>query len=356
MLKNAYGSVLLVRADGGPAIGYGRMMRSMSIVEEWLARGGRCLWATVDPRGLDAAGSGRDDVKIVVIEAKPGSLDDARTTRRLAEEYGADWILTDLANFSSAYFSSVGARRASWMIVHDEALRVNERIDAILNPCPQASAELYPGRSPRCDLLMGLEYALLRSELRRKAAARIDRNIPPRQILITFGGSDPADLTSRTLRAMRQGNLNADVRLRVILGPGYRGQCPGGHEVFGDLNVDFVRYTSDMGRHYSWADLIICGASTTLWEAMHFGVAAIVMPASASQRLTYDTLAGYPAVRRFDAPGTDLTMWLSKLLANEPEEMRWLDEAAVGSRMIDGNGVIRVVDRLLAGRNSGLSV
>jgi spore coat polysaccharide biosynthesis predicted glycosyltransferase SpsG len=349
LLKNAYGRLLLIRADGGPQIGFGHVMRSMAVAEEWLARGGRCVWATDQPRALDAAGSGRDDIEVVVLETESGGVDDSRATRRIAEECDADWVFADLFTFSQAYFSSAGARRAAWMIVHDEPLPVNERIDAILNPGPQAAPGFYPGKSARCGLLLGLEYALLRSELRQMGTIRGVRNNPPKKILVTFGGSDPYDLTGQTLRALRAGIVDTAVQWRVILGPGYRGQCPGGKDIFGDLNVEFVRYTSDMGRHYAWADLIICGASTTLWEALYFGTPAVVIPAATNQSGVHAALADCPAVKRFAAPDGDFSDWMSLLTTLGVAEKNWIQDASeAGRKMIDGGGVSRVVDFLLA--------
>jgi UDP-N-acetylglucosamine:LPS N-acetylglucosamine transferase len=151
------------------------------------------------------------------------------------------------------------------------------------------------------------------------------------------------------LRALQERGLDFGTRWRAILGPGYRGQCAGAGGDFGDMAVEFVRYTSDMSRHYAWADLIVCGASTTLWEALYFGLPAVVMPMVASQRLTYDALADCLAIRRFEAPGTELAEWFARLFQNDPTETQWFQAAAAaGARMVDGRGVVRVVDRLLA--------
>ena len=350
-LKNAIGRLLLIRADGGPTIGFGHVMRSMAIAEEWLLRGGQCMWATTNPRALEAAGTGRDDMRILPMDVAPGGMEDSRLLRMLAEEYHADWVMSDLFAFTPAWFLSAGSRGARWMIVHDEALQLNERIRAVLNPGPQATEDFYRSRDSGCRLLLGLDYALIRSEIRARSERRSARGNPPRHILVTFGGSDPLDLTWGALDALSRETLRADVRLRVIMGPGYRGACAERGANFQNLSIEFVRYTSNMGGHYAWADLIICGASTTLWEAFYFGLPAVVIPAAENQYPVFDVLASSAATMRFARPDAAFASWLRAATDGAEAEQDWLARATAAAAMqVDGKGVERVVDYLVSQR------
>jgi spore coat polysaccharide biosynthesis predicted glycosyltransferase SpsG len=344
--KNIHGRLLLVRADGGSSIGFGHIMRSMAIAEEWLLRGGRCLWLTTSPEALKAAGSSRD-VESVLLAAPSGGQEDAAATRRLAEANDTAWVLADLFTYSPAYFASAGARKAKWMILADEPVTIGERIDAVLSPGPQASPDFYPGRSGKCELLLGLDYTLLRGELRMRPQVGRERPDRPGRILITFGGSDPLDVAWRTLVEISRQVPSPHVRWRVILGPGYRGRCPGDAQAFGDLQVEFVRYTSDMGHHYNWADLILCGASTTLWEAFFFGAPAVVIPAAGNQGRVFEALRQYPAAKCFAAPDAAFSDWLRGAI--DGAEAGWMSMAsASGPQLVDGQGVSRTVDFLSA--------
>lgn len=349
MLKDAVGRLLLVRADGGARIGFSHVMRSTALAEEWLKRGGQCLWATTEPRSLDEAGAGREDLTVVVVDSTPGSVDDARITRALAEKNSVDWVYADMSACQPDYFACAGARRVRWMIACDVPLHVNERIDAILNPSPHALAAQYPGRSERCRMLLGLDYALIRSEFRERYENTAIRRNPPERLLITFGGSDPADFTRSTLRALAGALPPLPVRCRVILGPGYRGEFAERGANFENLEVEFVRYTSNMGAHYRWADLIVCGAGLTLWEAFHFGLPTVVMPITEDQRMTFEALSAIPVVRRFEKPGAEFCEWIAVVAAGEASGREWLASASeAGPRMVDGNGARRLVDMLLA--------
>jgi UDP-2,4-diacetamido-2,4,6-trideoxy-beta-L-altropyranose hydrolase len=319
-------------------------MRSGAIAEEWLARGGQCLWVTTQPLALQE--SGRTDVEVVTIDAEPGSREDSLATRGIAEKNRADWVIADLFAFSPAYFTGAGSRGAGWMIARDEPLQVNERIHAILNPGPQASPEFYPGRRSDCRLLLGLEYALIRSELRSNVARRETSDRLPRNILLTFGGSDPEDLTWRTLSRLLENPAIADVRWRVILGPGYRGKCAAMDE---PPTTEFVRSPSGMGEHYTWADLVVCGASTTLWEVFHFGRPAVVLPVAPNQETVIAALETCAAAVRFPRPDADLAGWMSAALSGGARD--WLvAAAAAGPNLVDGQGASRIVDHLVSAK------
>lgn len=348
-MKDAIGRELLIRADGSAHVGFGHVMRSTAIAEEWLSRGGGCLWVTTLLRGLDAVGSGRDDMRIVTSAVTPGGSDDSQLTRKLAEENDVSWVLVDLPVLHPTWFLSAGSRRARWMIAHDEPLPVNDRIHAILNPGPQADPGFYPGRSDNCDMLLGLGYALVRAEIRERGATARDRQSPPKRILITFGGSDPADLTWRALSALGPALAAEGTRWRVILGPGYHGRCVESIADFFDSSVEFVRYTSNMGGHYAWADLIVCGASTTLWEALYCGVPAMVTPAAANQRLAFEAIGSLRGVRCFSDVNADFVRAMERVVAGDPSERDWLaGVSASGTRPIDGCGATRVVDYMLS--------
>lgn len=349
-MKDAHGQLLLVRADGGPTIGFGHVMRSMAIVEEWMARGGRCAWLTTEPSALATIASRWDDLRVVPFDGTSGGSDDARATCELAEKLDAHWVLADLFHFSPAYFSALRNDDVRWMIVSDEPLNVNDRISAILSTGPQAVPEQYSGRDANCGLLFKLDYALIRSDIRTAGAHRNARQNPPRRVLITFGGSDPQDLTWRTLRALSQGLPGSDIRWRVILGPGYRGQCAEDIEDLENLSVELVRGASNMGEHYAWADLVICGANTTLWEALYFGLPAVTIPAAANQQPVFDALADCAAVKRVADPDAEFAQWMAEAMCEVPARFDWAAASAAASQLVDGKGVARVVDYLLSPR------
>ncbi|MEO8842738.1 MAG: hypothetical protein ABI591_13655 [Kofleriaceae bacterium] len=125
--------------------------------------------------------------------------------------------------------------------------------------------------------LLGRRYLMLRKEIRRytRGSCR-PMNMSRLRVIITFGGSDPPDATSRTLRL-----LPADraLELVVVAGPGYlhdealreaiQHAQDRGH------TVDVRRAPDDPGGLFVSADAAICSAGGTLGELAYLGCPAL---------------------------------------------------------------------------------
>lgn len=335
---------MLIRADGGSAIGFGHLMRCLALMEEWMDRGGRCLWATTDEEVLKKVASPRTGLATAQIKVSPGSEEDARETSRLAEDWRADWVLADLYQIQPRYFQGAGKGESHWAILSDGPLEITARVDAVLSPGPQAVPDFFPGRAPDCDLLTGLDYTLLRKEIREG----IFKAEPPdfcQNILVTFGGSDPEDLTWLILTAAHDNPALFRLNWRVILGGGYRGRCSPKPENFPHLKIEYICNASSMSVHYAWADLIVCSASTTLWEALYSGLPALVLPAAENQQGILVKMAEYPMVKCFPEAGQALTGWLQQLAEGLPSARQWIKESTgAGRSVIDGMGIQRCID------------
>jgi len=338
--------LLLIRADGGPSVGFGHVTRSLAVAEAWMERGGRCLWATNSPRALEARRVGGKRLDLLELEAHSGSGEDAETTRQIAGDRGACWVLADLFSFEPDYFAQAGRGSARWLIAHDEPLRVNARIDAVFNHGPQATPDFFPGRRADCRLLLGLDYALIRTEVQRSGGWAAKGN-PPRRILITFGGSDPGDLSWAVVSVLISARNAEESRYRLILGPGYRGRCLEARWELAASGFEIVRDVSDMGQQYAWADLILCGASTTLWEAWHYGLPAVVLPVAPNQRLVFEALERYPAACRFAAADDRLADWMQGAVRGTTSIRDWIEKAGnAAAGLVDGRGAQRVVEAM----------
>ena len=323
-------------------------MRCLAIAEEWSARGGSVLWLTRETRTVESMTTAIN-VRILELQAEPGTSADAVATREVAQSCRASWVLADLFGYDPSYFASAKTEDGRWMITCDEPLEIGDQIDAVLSPGPQATSAHFPGRKTSCDLLLGLEYALLRAAIRRDHAGTASRQIPPRNILMTFGGSDPNDLTHLTISLLRSHIPVSGIQWRVVLGPNYRGQCAAGIDDCGGWRVEFLHDVSDMARQYEWADLIICGASTTLWEALFFALPVIAIPAAASQLPLFNALVRFPAITRFSTPDQSFGEWISSLCQGRSDAVDWLTAAsAAGPAMVDGRGTVRAVDYMLS--------
>lgn len=126
-------------------------------------------------------------------------------------------------------------------------------------------------------ILWGMDYAFLREEF--TAATPRDFSERPARLLVTFGGTDPGNLTLRVLQAVLPVCLRHRLHVDIVVGEGY------GHlsqlQTFLDScppeAYTFTNATGVISRFMERCDLAICGNGRTVHELAHMHVPAIVI-------------------------------------------------------------------------------
>src|SRR5262249_28782632 len=136
--------------------------------------------------------------------------------------------------------------------------------DLVLNQNLAADAVLYARRQPHTRLLLGPRYALLREEFLRLRLLR--REIPPvaRKVLVSLGGGDPHNVTSKVVDVLKQ---FCEIETKVIVG----GSNPHIQSMRSSITNDssaihFVVDANNMPELMVWADIAIAAGGSTAWE------------------------------------------------------------------------------------------
>ena len=330
---------MILRADGSAAIGLGHVMRLLALGQAWIDAGGR-VEALLDApdaileryrrEGIDAASS--DDLA-GLLRADPSSV---------AVIDRPELDLEDLRALGD------GARRT--LVVDDLASLPEYPIGLVLNQNAHADPARYRGAAAD-HLLLGLRYVLLRREFRsvpdRAVRARA------RRLLVTFGGGDPTDMTSRTLAALRKlpAGIRSGLDVRVIVGAANtaadRIVSAAGDVDGATIVVD--RAVENMVEVMTWADLAITSGGSTVWELARTGCPALVV-ATAPAEIALST--GLDAVDLFDRLGPESDMDTPRLVAaigRGLSDLSWRERMAHrGQELVDGLGAERVVGVLAA--------
>jgi spore coat polysaccharide biosynthesis predicted glycosyltransferase SpsG len=190
--------------------------------------------------------------------------------------------------------------------------------------------------------LTGAKAALLRSEVRSARRAR-----PPsgavREILVTFGGSDPRGISAvvaadlRRTAWFRQGG-----QLTLVLGASYHGP-----PVRAGRRFEVVQSTADFVARCAAADLVVSGAATTTYELAHLGTPFIPVATVDNQERISMSWA-----RAGVGPGLSTTQrgWRAALCraveeaAHDPAASRIAARRV--RRLVDGRGVKRLLTAL----------
>lgn len=338
-------STLLIRADASSGIGAGHVMRCLALAEHWRERGGAVAFfsdctAPALLKRIQAAGaeicpvfaSRADEAISAVIHAgktDPGPF--------------LPWVVFDGYQLNSAAQQRVKEAGLPLMCMDDMAHVDHYWADIVVNQTHQASESAYPSREAHTQLLLGARYAILRKEFR--AAAICSKNISGniRNLLITFGGADPDNLTARALEACKG---FPGLAIRVIVG-GANPHVESLRELIrrSGLSAEQLVAVDNMPEQMQWADAAITAAGQTCWELALLGVPALVAAIADNQRPNAEVLDKEGIAIRLGS-GTDLTTENIKsglsLIMDDPSRREQM--SARGRALIDGHGVERVVE------------
>jgi len=125
--------------------------------------------------------------------------------------------------------------------------------------------------------LYGPDYFCLRDEFIDVDKSQF-REVP-KTFLITFGGTDPNDLTLQTLQVVQDICERKQIKIFVVTGPGYlhKAQLENYLKDFDRSAIEYVHQTGVMSAIMQQADMAICSAGRTVYELAHMRVPSIVI-------------------------------------------------------------------------------
>lgn len=328
---------VVIRADGGPEIGYGHLVRSGALAEELLSRSHRVTYATTNSKHVREICP--NAVKTVELPVR----DNPTPFVEWLDTATPDIVFTDAYPIDTRYQRAV--RNQVPLAVLQDDTHHTVYADVFVNPNLYAADLDYEFVDPEPRTCLGTDYVLLRDEISELAAHDPPWREMPERVIITMGGSDTADLTPTVIRAFDGCNLHVD----AIVGPGFsRNQEREIRDTASDVATDVrvVRDPDDLPERMFQADFAVSTASTTTYELLALGTPIVSRPIVDNQDLIAAALDernaatvlergdGEAAFRRaIKEYATDTT------LRQERQEL--------GRNMIDGQGAERTADVLM---------
>lgn len=328
----------------GPDIGAGHAMRCLTLAQALEAKGWRTRFAVTATAIATVPTLGLRDPLTVVAPGDAREIGDAagRCDLLVIDDYGLD-----------VRFESACRGFAERILVIDDLADRDHDCDMLLDQNLSTTEGAYKNRVPKnCLLLIGIRYALLRPEfarLRSDALARRRLARLPQRLLVSFGATDPGNLTEKAILAAREAGLGLAVD--AVLGPGAphleRIVALAGNR--GDVHLKVG--VTDMASLMAAADVSLGAGGTTAWERCCVGLPGLIATMADNQRANVEALAAAGAV--------DLLGWHANIavadiaagltaLCGDVGRITAMTEAAAG--ICDGQGVNRVV-AALAGKD-----
>jgi UDP-2,4-diacetamido-2,4,6-trideoxy-beta-L-altropyranose hydrolase len=334
--------IILFRADATVTFGTGHVMRCLALAQVWQEGGGEAafIMAQSTPSIRERLRSER--INVIEIEGEPGGAEDLRQTLNAVRLHNAEWIVVDGYNFHTSYLIELRTLRPL-LLIDDNGEIDFYSTDLVLNQNPHARTEMYAKRAPHTRMLLGSQYALLRSEFTAYRSWIRDVALRGKRILLTIGGSDPTDLTPRLLSLLSELPV-PELQIRVVVG-GSATNLDAVAKIVAKSpdRIEVLSNVSNMAELMAWADLAVAGAGTTCWEMCLLGLPAIVFVVAENQRSVAEHLAKIGAViNAGDAESigvSDLGRIVGELLEDADRRQRM---SRVGTQLVDGLGGQRV--------------
>ncbi|WP_051305626.1 UDP-2,4-diacetamido-2,4,6-trideoxy-beta-L-altropyranose hydrolase [Desulfogranum mediterraneum] len=281
---------LLIRADANPQIGTGHAMRCLALAQAWIDRGGRVTYL-MSPDGGPLGNRIIDEgVKIKNVACEPGSREDAAVTYQICSELKAKMLVIDGYHFLpeyQKYIYSQATRSFDIMIIDDNADRDSYYADYLLNQNFHASLDLYKESQINSSLkfFLGPGYCLL-----RRGFATCDlpeRNSPhlATRLLVSMGGSDPDNVTSNVLRALKERTGGSRMAVKVIVGSNniYTDEI---FELAAEniwLEIIVGADDQQMIEAMTWADFALSAAGSTVLELCQMRLPCLLVAIAENQ-------------------------------------------------------------------------
>jgi spore coat polysaccharide biosynthesis predicted glycosyltransferase SpsG len=337
---------MLFRCDASPEIGLGHVVRCLALADELHENHGVAVSFAMRPSSLASEMVKRRAYPILQ-PRDSGAFDQEAWLHDCLLKSGAHTLVVDVRDdLSKAALDALAAKGAFIALLDDASERRWAADIAFYPPVPQVQRMDWAGFRGR--LCVGWEWLVLRPQFARSFLPRNNssRNNSIRSLLIAMGGSDPAGLTLKAVRAVD--GLDGDFESVIILGPGF---CHGKslREFLGRTRRRFTirEDVSEMSSAMAEADLAICSFGMTAYELAAMGVPSVYSCLTADHEESASALVaagmGFSVGVDDQETETRLTAAVERLLVDENARAQMSRRAR---EHVDGRGASRVAGLL----------
>jgi len=339
---------ILIRTDASINIGTGHVMRCLTLADELRQKGVDISFIChEEPGNLISYIEDRG----YKVHQMPGEIDietDRRLTKEILSKYEIkpDWLIIDHYDIDISWEYPLRKYAKKLMVIDDLANR-EHACDLLLDQNYSNNEDRYNGLVPgNCIQLLGPEYAILRPQFQKARECLRKKDGGVNRILVFMGGVDSQNVTSKVLRAIHMLD-RSDIALDVVVG-----NLNPYHDEIKILtskipNTICHHNVENMAKLMSSADLCIGAGGTTTWERCCVGLPTIAIILAENQKGISESLDREGALINLgwyqNVNENGITECINKLI-NNPGKIQSMTD--IGRSLVDGEGVIRVVDTI----------
>lgn len=269
--------VVMLRVDASRTIGWGHLMRCLSLAEQLNDFGFKIIFACKKAESKIRSKLQELGVPVIWFPADLPLNDDAWKTVRAAKRLAADWIVLDGYRYDCRY-QSVLKRQGFKVMSIDDMTAQQFKSDIVLNQNLNAERYARYHVPPDTKVFLGVRYALLRSQI-RKAKRGFHRRLGNKcdKILVIIGGGKYESVLRKIISALKNYDRH-QLKIRIVcarISKELRAELTqNGYMRNHQLNL-FVAPPS-VADHIKWCDFAITAAGSTVWELAGFQTPMLV--------------------------------------------------------------------------------
>ena len=288
---------VVFRVDASTKMGSGHVMRCLTLAEELKKDGADITFISRSHEGNLNEFISKNGIEVVAL-SEPETFEhdstkidgddysewlgvsqeqDAEESIKTLVHDPSDWLIVDHYGLDETWEKMIRPHVKNIMVIDDLANRRHD-CDILLDQnWFEDMVTRYDGLVPvGCTKLLGPEYALLRPEFAKARKKLNPHNGNVKRIFVFFGGSDPHNLTSMTLRALSEPAL-AYLKVDLVIGE----NNPHHNELKKLTAFRASTYlhvqVDDMASIMTNADLAIGSGGVNTWERMCLGIPSLII-------------------------------------------------------------------------------
>ncbi|MBQ2961888.1 UDP-2,4-diacetamido-2,4,6-trideoxy-beta-L-altropyranose hydrolase [Methanobrevibacter sp.] len=259
---------ILIKADASHEIGTGHIYRALSIASKLVNHEVMFLLDEAQPLGIEVVRN--NNYPYITHNSAKGEgkkAEDEAKDEIIAKivEYDPDIVINDILNTNSKYTKTL--RDKGFFIVNFEDVGGGVKYAHMVFDA------LYEHKIPLKNLYSGHKYYILKDEFYYQSFKEIEEEVD--KVLLTFGGTDPNNLTEKVLESILESNYKN--KIEIILGLGYANKKEIQEKYKDNERIEIYENVKNMSEHMHDADLIFTSAGRTMYEIASLGVPCICL-------------------------------------------------------------------------------
>lgn len=334
------------RLDYNSFVGTGHMFRCLSIASSIIKKGGDvCFVLSNDSSPSYIIQLGIPYHIVSNSRYNNWSIEDEKEMLSL---YNITTLIVDSYTVDKKMISSL--HECCKLIYIDDYVRDDFDVDIIINYNIEVRPYHYSLDKNGRKVYTGISFFPLRDSLKPLPHKIIQNKV--NNVLITTGGTDPLCCIDKILGALEVNNYPS-ITFKIILGLFFEKNYVDclKNKYFGYNNVEFLEWGQDMRALYEETDIVISPGSTTVYEALSFGVPCLTFEFTENQHNECIALENMGIARYIGDYNLDesqlINSQLCMLFDSELDYKTRKKQNEFFSMLFDGNGSDRVADIII---------